>query len=211
MTDGSRRELFDQWADSYDQSVGGPDESFPFAGYQEVHSLIVREAEAEPGMTVLDVGIGTGKLATHFQDLGCEVWGVDFSEEMLAKAGERLPDARLVRADVLGDWPAVLNRRFDRVASAYVLHEFDLDEKIGLLKRLVSEHLAPGGRIVVGDIAFDTQAARDEGHERWHSRWDDAEHYWAADETVAAAKHAGLNISYTQVSPCGGVFVVTGA
>lgn len=208
MEEHARRRLFDRWADSYDQSVSGPDDSFPFAGYEEVHSLIVREAQPEPGMTVLDVGIGTGKLAAHFQHLGCAVWGVDFSEEMLAKAGERLPDVRLVRANILGDWPVVLMRRFDRIASAYVLHEFSLDAKICLLRRLVSEHLDPEGRVVVGDIAFATRAARDEARERWRPRWDDDEHYWAADETAAAAERAGLELSYSQVSPCAGVFVI---
>jgi hypothetical protein len=38
--------------------------------------------------------------------------------------------------------------------------------------------------------------------------WDEEEHYWAADEVVGACKDAGLQVSYKQVSSCGGVLVI---
>ncbi len=91
--------------------------------------------------------------------------------------------------------------------SAYVLHEFDLSRKIALLRRLADCYLAPGGKIVIADIAFPTAAAREEAHRRWADRWDEDEHYWAADEVIAPCRDAELQAIYTQISGCGGVFV----
>ena len=96
-------------------------------------------------MTILDIGIGTGTLAKRFCELGCQVYGVDFSREMLEKARKKLPQVELFRADLLGEWPAELRRNFERIVSAYVLHEFDLPTKIRVIRKLLDNGLADGG------------------------------------------------------------------
>jgi len=200
-----RSQLFDDWAREYDRRLQHASD-FPFDGYEQILDEITRAADAHSGMTVLDLGIGTANLAARFVALGCDTWGVDFSAEMLAQAHRKLSQAVLVQADLLGDWPAELDRRFDRIVSAYVLHEFDLSTKVQLLRRLTERHLASGGCIVVGDIAFPTSGARDRAHRKWMQLWDEDEHYWAADEAAEACKHTGLRVTYKQVSSCGGVF-----
>lgn len=53
---------------------------------------------------VLEIGAGTGRVMASLLDAGFEVWGVDASASMLARAGERLggrPRAHLVHASVL--------------------------------------------------------------------------------------------------------------
>jgi len=207
MNHQHRVRLFDDWAEHYDQSIqdeGG----FPFDGYEQVLDEIRRAADAQCGMEVLDLGVGTGNLAAQFAALGCDIWGLDFSAEMLAKAQERLPQAILVKADLLSDWPTELDHRFDRIVSAYVLHEFDLSTKVKLLQRLTERHLAAKGRIVVGDIAFTTSGARDEARRKWADLWDEEEDYWAADEAADTCERAGLQVTYKQISSCGGVFVI---
>jgi putative AdoMet-dependent methyltransferase len=210
VEEGRRVQLFDDWAAYYDRSVeaGG---SFPLTGYRQVLDEIVRAAGVQRGMKVLDLGIGTGNLAGRFAGLDCELWGVDFSAEMLARAREKVPQAHLAQVDLLGTWPAALDRRFERIVSAYVLHEFDLPAKVALLQRLVVHHLTAGGRIVVGDVAFETSRAREEAHNRWAELWDEEEFYWAADEAADACEAAGLQLAYRQVSSCGGVFVIEGS
>ena len=85
-----------------------------------------------------------------------------------------------------------------------MFHEFDLETKIGLLKRLAREHLASRGRIVIGDVAFESlEALRQAGADHW----DEDEFYWAADKTIVACEAAGLQAAYAQVSSCGGVFL----
>jgi putative AdoMet-dependent methyltransferase len=204
MTQHERIDLFERWSETYDRSV--LDESGVHDGYGRVLGTVVHAAGAQPGQPVLELGIGTGNLSQRFLALGCEVWGLDFSPAMLAQARAKVPQVKLIQANLLTpeDWPAELDRRFDRIVSTYVFHEFGLETKVGLLDRLARRHLAPGGRIVIGDIAFaSVQARTDAGADHW----DEDEHYWAADETMAACGEGRFQINYTQVSRCGGVFL----
>ncbi len=205
MNKQDRVHLFDNWAKNYDQSST---DSFPRAGYDHVLNEVARRAETHDSMTILDLGIGTGNLAMRFVELGCSVWGIDFSTEMLAKVLAKLPQVTLIQADLLDDWPPEMQRRFDRIVSAYVLHEFDLPTKVRILRQLADNYLVDDGLIVVGDVAFETARIREEAHRRWAKLWDEEEHYWAADEAIVACEQVGLQMSYTQVSSCGGVFVV---
>lgn len=217
---GKTRELlFDEWAGSYDRSVDGRS-GFPFEGYDQVLDLVAERALVEAGMDVLDLGIGTGNLAGRLLDAGCVVWGLDFSLEMLAQVHRKYPQIELVKADINGDWPIDVDRRYDRVVSAYVLHEFDLDSKVRLLRKLVCDHLVEGGRAVIADVSFPSRTARgdaeklftstwDEEKQDWKSGlWDEDEYYWAADEAIEELAHVGLTASYTQVSFCAGIYVI---
>ena len=179
---------------------------FPFAGYDQLLGEIFRLSAAEPGMRVLDLGTGTGNLAARFAAFGCTVIGVDFSSEMLAAARRKVPDARFVRGDLTGGLDFLGDERFDLIVSAYVFHEFDLSTKVSILKRFARDHLTEWKRIIIGDIAFPTVKECEEAHRRWAAQWDEEEHYWAADEAIAACEKAGLCARYVQVSCCGGVF-----
>jgi len=204
MSQTDRTQLFDRWAENYDATIGPT--RFPFDGYDQVLGEVVRLAEVMPHMQVLDLGTGTGNLAVRFIRAGCAVWGIDFSAAMLAKAQAKLPHTVLVQADLMRDWPMELQRPFDRVVSAYVLHEFDLETKVRLLHRIVAHHLTAGGRIVVADIAFPSVEDRTQASKQGADSWDADEFYWAADEASAACARVGLQVAYKQVSSCGGVF-----
>ncbi|HVK75290.1 MAG TPA: methyltransferase domain-containing protein [Kofleriaceae bacterium] len=116
--DESRRELFDRWARSYDASVIDS-AGFPFAGYDDVLDRIVALSGAGPGLTVLDLGTGTGALAARFVEVGCDVIGLDFSLPMLATARAKVPGATFVEGSLTDDALPDLGRRFDRIVSAY--------------------------------------------------------------------------------------------
>ena len=132
----NRLELFDAWAADYDAGVTS-EEGFPFAGYEAVLGRVVQRAapqpapseppQSQPTLRVLDLGTGTGNLAARFAALSAEVWGLDFSSQMLAEARENVPNATFLQADLLGDWPTL--PQFDRIVSSYLLHEFDLSAK----------------------------------------------------------------------------------
>jgi putative AdoMet-dependent methyltransferase len=209
MNDPNRVQLFDAWAAEYDSTVLTADHHFPFAGYQDVLDEIVDQSQVQPAITVLDLGTGTGNLAAPFLAQGCQVWGLDFSLEMLAQASTKHPEGVFVQADLLGKWPQIIQRCFDRVVSGYVFHEFDLETKVSLLQRITSRYLATGGRIVIGDIAFPSAVIRTEAQARWKNRWDEDEYYWAADETSIACQSVGLNVKFTQISSCAGVFLIS--
>jgi len=198
-----RVNLFDAWAERYDRSIAR--DSFPLTGYDEVLDAIVRLAEIEPDHLVLDVGIGTANLAKRITVSGCELWGVDFSEEMLRRARAKLPSTHLVKADLLNGWPEGLPDQFDRIVSAYVFHEFADSVKLRLIEDLAA-HLASEGRILIGDVAFPNVKARDECHRTWRAAWDEHEHYWTAESMRVPLEDAGFAVAYEQVSFCGGVF-----
>jgi len=206
---GNRERLFDGWAEGYDASIDSGD-TYPFAGYDEVLDRIAEIAGLPAAGRVLDVGIGTGNLASRFAPIECAIWGVDFSERMLAKAAEKLPDAKLVKANLVDGWSDRLPERFDRIVSAYVLHEFPDEVKVRVLADL-SRHLHEKGRIVIGDIAFPDEAARVACREAWLPVWDDEEFYWAAASIRPALEAVGLSVTYHQVSFCGGVFDISPA
>jgi putative AdoMet-dependent methyltransferase len=169
---------------------------------------VVELTGVQPGMSILDLGTGTGNLAVRFDALGCEVWGTDFSPAMLEKTRLKLPNAHLFQVDLRGIWPPEMNRRFDHIVSAYVFHHFEFTLKVQLIKNLVHEHLMPDGCLLLADIAFESQAALEVVKHTAGDEWED-EFYWLADETVLALTKANLHAVFYKISSCGGIFEIT--
>jgi len=211
----SLQSQFDAWAAAYDADVaasaadgaaGGV--GFPFAGYDRVLARVAELADLAPGMAVLELGPGTGNLTARLAERGAAVWALDFSAEMLARARARVPAAYFAQAHLLGDYPPDFHRPFDRVVSTYTFHEFPLPDKLALLRRLFTDHLRPGGAVVIGDIGFPTAAARDALRDAAGEGWDD-EYYWIMDEVEPALHKAGFVVSWAQLSSCGVVLSVS--
>jgi SAM-dependent methyltransferase len=96
------------------------------------------------GLRLLDVGCGTGHHMARLAATGFEVAGVDGSDEMLVRARERNPSARLERADVgLLPFP---DQSFDFVLSVEVLRYLKSPQQaLGEMRRV----LRPGGVCLV--------------------------------------------------------------
>lgn len=136
------QELFDAFADSFDEVLKGLDYRAP--------SLIASAVKALPfddSCVALDLGCGTGLCATAMKDLDvCPVnlTGVDLSAEMLKKARQRGLYTELVQADILAFLPSCPDR-FDLVVSADVLTYLgDLSKVFSGLSVAVRS----GGRII---------------------------------------------------------------
>ncbi len=207
MTDPYPASDFDAWAESYDRDVLVED--FPLTGYEQALATVVRLAQAGPAMRVLDLGAGTGNLALRFAALGCELWCTDFSPAMLELARHKLPRAVFAVHDLRQpEWPAGFDGLFDRIVSAYVFHHFVLNEKIRIVQAL-EQRLAPGGWLVIADIAFASLADMESARQVLGDAWEQEE-YWLADEACAAMQAAGLEARYVPVSYCAGVFRIAG-
>lgn len=108
-----------------------------------------------PGARVLDLGVNTGdELALLLARVPvlreATLVGIDHSTSAIARARERFAGQRveLHEAD-LGRLPALGLGRFDLVLSIGTLQSPGIDDR-ELLRRIVQDHLAPRGAVIVG-------------------------------------------------------------
>lgn len=110
-------------------------------------------ADLAPGARVLDLGVNTGDELALVQWLvpalsPASFVGVDHSASALAVARRRFPEAQLIEAD-LNTLPALGLGRFDLVLSIGTLHSPGIDDR-EVLRRIVQDHLAPQGAVILG-------------------------------------------------------------
>jgi ubiquinone/menaquinone biosynthesis C-methylase UbiE len=135
----SVEEFFDTTAERYDRRYDDPGAG----GRLLRHRLEVAvELLGEPRGTVLDVGMGTGRLCAELDRRGWQVSGVDLSPAMVAAARRRLPEIadRLVEGPIEQlPFPA---SAFDAVAATGVLEYAtkDLDGAVAELVRVLAPH-----------------------------------------------------------------------
>lgn len=199
---------FDLWADGYDASVGLSDEAnrYPFAGYKRVLGEIYRRLRETQARSVLDIGCGTGVLGAKLCAAGVDVTGLDFSQEMLKNARERMPEARLIQWDFGKGLPEkVKTGAYDAVICTYAIHHLTNGGKAALFEEMV-RCLRPGGRIMIGDIAFETAQARGECRAEAGDEWDEDEFYLAMDEVKPHM--VGTVYYYQQMSKCAGLLEI---
>ena len=202
-----RKNLFDRWSETYNQDVNH--ESFPLTGYDQALNAIIELADFHPDHTVLDLGVGTGNLAQRLPLPGDQIWGVDFSEKMLAKAKEAIPGAHLYQVDLRDqNWPPEMQQPFDRIISGYTLHEFSDSLKQEILIRLAADSLAVGGKIVIGDISFLDKAHFSTVYHEFKETWDEEEYYWCAKPMTEALEALGFSVQYQQITFCAGIYVI---
>jgi putative AdoMet-dependent methyltransferase len=148
----------DTEVDGYDADVA--DESNPVRdGYAATLDWVISAAAAGSADVVVDLGTGTGNLASRLGPAGRLVC-VDVSTGMLAVARPKLPaHTEYVEADLLefvDHAPSC-----DVVISTYAIHHLTVDEKISLLEGLF-RCLRAGGRIAIGDLMVASAGAVDE-------------------------------------------------
>ncbi|HSJ39083.1 MAG TPA: class I SAM-dependent methyltransferase [Planococcus sp. (in: firmicutes)] len=201
---------FDLWANDYDRTVQMSEENneYPFAGYKEILNLIFNEAMQKEGSSVLDIGFGTGVLAAKLYEHGHRIDGIDFSEEMIAIAQQKMPTARLLQWDVTTGLPeTAANSSYDTIISTYALHHLTDEEKTVFIERLLAQ-LEPGGKIYIGDIAFWTREDLAQCRLDSINYWDEDEFYFAYEEFERAIRGI-CNSEFHPVSHCGGVIILS--
>lgn len=115
----------------------------------------VERAALAPGARVLDLGINTGdELALLHARVPvlreATVVGIDHSASAIARARERFAGQRVeLYASDLDALPALGLGRFDLVLSIGTLQSPGIDDR-ELLRRIVQDHLAPHGAVIVG-------------------------------------------------------------
>lgn len=201
-------EGFDLWADGYDRAVGLSEEqkAYPFAGYRKVLGWIYQTLRETQARSVVDIGCGMGVLGTRLCAAGLDVTGLDFSDKMLEIARERMPEARLIQWDFRNGLPETIKMRsMDAVICTYAIHHLTDSEKERLIREMTA-CLRTGGRILIGDIAFETEEMREACRLAVGDEWDEEEQYMTMDEMeryLSETTH-----SYRQISGCAGILEI---
>lgn len=150
-------ELFDQWAESYDNTVHGGDVEYKevFRNYEEILQTIADRSHG----SVLEFGVGTGNLTQRVIDAGLEVVGIEPSENMREIAQQKLPGVTITKGNFLV-FPFT-DQKVDTIISSYAFHHLTDEEKeqaIAIYANILNE----GGKIVFGDTFFENKDAHQE-------------------------------------------------
>lgn len=124
-------------------------------GGDVVHRALLKQAALRPSQRVLDVGCGTGTLATMIKRLhpDVEVVGLDPDPKALARARRKAACTALsIRFDqgFAGELPYP-EGSFDRALSSFMFHHLPPNEK-GRMLRAVQRVLKPGGEFHMLDF-----------------------------------------------------------
>jgi malonyl-CoA O-methyltransferase len=133
------REGYDRWAEVYDTDGN------PLVALEEPE--IDRLLGDPAGLTVLDVGCGTGRHALRLAAASARVTAIDFSDEMMRRAAAKPGAAAITfRVHDLAHPLPFPDTAFDRVVCGLVVdHIADLTALFAEMRRVT----VPAGRIVV--------------------------------------------------------------
>ena len=121
---------------------------------------------------MLDIGFGTGTLTTKLYEHGCSIYGQDFSSRMIALASEKMPNAHLYQGDFSkGLVEPLRSCRYDYIVATYSLHHLTDAQKRSFLSDLRS-YLKENGKIIIGDVAFETREALEQCKWKAGDAWD---------------------------------------
>ena len=138
----------------YDREYFLSDNVEGFDEFRDGRLSLVKERQIDalrldPGVELLEVGVGRGEFLRRCAELGASVSGIDYS-----------PDAIEITRDTLAAFPKVDLRiadcrdlpfadgSFQRVASGDVIEHVDAEDGITMLKEMYRV-LAPGGKMLV--------------------------------------------------------------
>ena len=197
---------FDLWANEYDKTVCLSEEAdeYPFAGYKNVLNTIYIRIKLGNGKTVLDIGFGTGILSKKLYDEGMEIFGIDFSQEMIKLAKEKMPNAAFYQYDFSKGIPCELSEmKFDYIICTYAIHHLTDADKVVFIKEL-QNRLNPNGEILLGDVAFETKQSLEECMKKAGDEWDDEEFYIVDEELSKDFP----DMIFEKISFCSGVCII---
>ena len=186
---GYVRHLFDQFSADYDARMLG---QLSYAAPQILrdladlvmpgHGASARAgATKNKGLTILDLGCGTGLAGVMFRDKAARLTGIDLSPAMIAKAKARGIYDSLIVADI----EALPVGRYDLILAADTLVYLG---DLALLFGTLGAHLAPDGYFL-----FTTEAKDGEGFELGPKRrWRHSEAYLRQEAGRHGFSIAGL-------------------
>jgi len=107
---------FDRVAHCYDDTRGIPPEAARAIG----DAIAAMARDVSPSPRLLEVGIGTGRIAVPLAEAGVRVTGIDISPNMLAVLREKRRDIDVLLAEAAR--PPLRDAAFDAALFVHILH-----------------------------------------------------------------------------------------
>jgi ubiquinone/menaquinone biosynthesis C-methylase UbiE len=136
------QQAYNSWAQQYDSNENKT---------RDLEARSLRETLAPLSFEhCLEIGCGTGKNTVWLLEKAATVTAVDLSEEMLAKAKEKItsPIVTFVQADITQPWNFTA-KQFDLIGFSLVLEHIELLQPV-LEKALAT--LKPGGYLYISEL-----------------------------------------------------------
>lgn len=173
---------------------------FTGISYEKEREVLVSQLNLGPGLSILDVGCGTGLFSRQIarQVSPGEVWGLDYSyhqlrQAVLLKKKEEIPNLRFLHARAT---PLPLrDGTVDRVCTVGAMQFFGDPSAVFLEARRV---LTPGG-VFVGMNYLSASYVRPKS---WLMRQAQrvaegrGDHFFSRDELMGLARNAGFEVSH---------------
>lgn len=145
-------ELTEFTAKHYDKIMN----SISFGLYRGFIKKAIAQMNLQPGVSMLDLGCGTGRnaklMASYIGETG-KITGLDISKHMeqqfLSKFGE---SSNVAFENKRIDQPFDLNQEFDVVFISFVIHGFPHEIRSTVIENALT-HLKPGGKFFILDFA----------------------------------------------------------
>jgi ubiquinone/menaquinone biosynthesis C-methylase UbiE len=136
------KQAYNIWADQYDTNHNKT---------RDLEAISLRNTLANIQFdNCLEIGCGTGKNTEWLIIKANQVTAVDFSEEMLSKAKEKIDADNVVfiQADITNNW-TFPNKQYDLITFSLVLeHIENLDE----IFKKASQTITPKGFVYIGEL-----------------------------------------------------------
>lgn len=194
--------IFDRWAESYDETVFGHGEEYKevFEDYEQ----ILREVADKSRGTVVEFGVGTGNLTAKLLAKGHKVYGIEPSEAMRKQTKQKFPDLKIFDGDFLNIPSSV--KEFDTIVSTYAFHHLTDSEKAKAVN-LYQQLLPAKGKIVFADTVFLSIDAKNETikkaeqQEFYNLAKDLKTEYYTTIEVLKEIFHSnGFEVSFTKLN-----------
>ncbi|PKR77241.1 SAM-dependent methyltransferase [Halalkalibacillus sediminis] len=193
--------IFDEWADSYDDAVYGKDDQYRkvFEHYDQILHTVANKTR---GRTV-EFGIGTGNLTFVLLKQGVDVIGVEPNDKMRHIAQNRFPELSILNGDFLTN---SITGPIDTITSTYAFHHLTDGEKLQALKQY-HPLLSEDGQIVFADTIFEDQStfekmiigAKNEGYNDLAEDLQ-REYYTTIPKMATLFDQAGYSVSFERLN-----------
>ncbi len=155
----SSKNYFEKVANNWDEMRSG---FFP----ESVRQRALEQIDFRPGITIADVGAGTGFLTEGLITYPVEIIALDESEKMLTVMRQKFKAATNIRYQVAeSEGLQLADQSVDyALANMYLHHVERPPQAISELFRI----LKPGGKLIITDLdKHDNEFLRIEQHDRW--------------------------------------------